>query len=298
MAEITESKNFIHAFIDEDIAEGGRYAGQTVHTRFPPEPNGYLHIGHCKALIIDFGTAEKFGGMCNLRMDDTNPTKEDVEFVEAIQEDIRWLGFDWADRFYYGSDYFDQFHGVLVVLLKVVGAVEEIVAPVEAQPVDIFLDGVHELHIFLGGVGVVHTQVAKATKLLGGAEVDGQRLAVANVQIAVGLGGKTGVYGLAGITAAFCNILFNKGMNEIFAFGDLSHIDYPLFLVIVFHDYNPFFVCLQLKNIVESKNFSAETQFGVKNMKTFWKFVNLVLSIRLSYYKIGEDMQRRLERYE
>ena len=81
MAEITESKNFIHAFIEEDIAEGGRFAGQTVHTRFPPEPNGYLHIGHCKALTIDFSTAEKFGGLCNLRMDDTNPTKEDVEFV-------------------------------------------------------------------------------------------------------------------------------------------------------------------------------------------------------------------------
>ena len=96
MAEMTESKNFIHAFIEEDIAEGGRYAGATVHTRFPPEPNGYLHIGHCKALIIDFGTAEKFGGLCNLRMDDTNPTKEDVEFVEAIKEDIHWLGFDWG----------------------------------------------------------------------------------------------------------------------------------------------------------------------------------------------------------
>ena len=108
MAEITESKNFIHAFIEEDIAEGGRYEGQTVHTRFPPEPNGYLHIGHCKALIIDFGTAEKFGGMCNLRMDDTNPTKEDVEFVHAIQEDIHWLGFDWDDRFFYGSDYFEK----------------------------------------------------------------------------------------------------------------------------------------------------------------------------------------------
>ena len=99
MAEIMESKNFIHAFIEEDIAEGGRYEGATVHTRFPPEPNGYLHIGHCKALIIDFGTAEKFGGLCNLRMDDTNPTKEDVEFVHAIQEDIHWLGFDWGDRF-------------------------------------------------------------------------------------------------------------------------------------------------------------------------------------------------------
>ena len=118
MAEITESKNFIHAFIDEDIAEGGQYAGQTVHTRFPPEPNGYLHIGHCKALCIDFGTAEKYGGLCNLRMDDTNPTKEDVEFVEAIKEDIHWLGFDWGDRFYYGSDYFEKDYEYAVELIK------------------------------------------------------------------------------------------------------------------------------------------------------------------------------------
>ena len=118
MAEMTESKNFIHAFIDEDIAPGGQFAGQTVHTRFPPEPNGYLHIGHCKALIIDFGTAEKYGGLCNLRMDDTNPTKEDVEFVEAIKEDIHWLGFDWGDRFYYGSDYFEKDYEYAVELIK------------------------------------------------------------------------------------------------------------------------------------------------------------------------------------
>jgi len=118
MAEITESKNFIHAFIEEDIAEGGRFAGKTVHTRFPPEPNGYLHIGHCKALTIDFSTAEKFGGMCNLRMDDTNPTKEDVEFVEAIKEDIHWLGFDWGDRFFYGSDYFEKDYEFAVELIK------------------------------------------------------------------------------------------------------------------------------------------------------------------------------------
>ncbi|MBQ7680874.1 MAG: glutamine--tRNA ligase/YqeY domain fusion protein, partial [Oscillibacter sp.] len=104
----TESRNFIHAFIEEDTAPGGRFAGMTVHTRFPPEPNGYLHIGHCKALVINFSTAEKFDGLCNLRMDDTNPTKEDVEFVEAIQEDIHWLGFDWGDRFFYGSDYFEE----------------------------------------------------------------------------------------------------------------------------------------------------------------------------------------------
>ncbi len=107
-AEEQESQNFIHQFITEDIAEGGRCAGMQVHTRFPPEPNGYLHIGHCKALTIDFGTAEKFGGICNLRMDDTNPTKEDEEFVDAIKEDIHWLGFDWGDRFFYGSDYFEE----------------------------------------------------------------------------------------------------------------------------------------------------------------------------------------------
>ena len=118
MAEMTESKNFIHAFIDEDIAPGGQFAGQTVHTRFPPEPNGYLHIGHCKALIIDFGTAEKYNGLCNLRMDDTNPTKEDVELVEAIKEDIHWLGFDWGDRFYYGSDYFEKDYEYAVELIK------------------------------------------------------------------------------------------------------------------------------------------------------------------------------------
>ena len=108
MAENMETRNFIHALIEEDVAEGGRFAGSPVHTRFPPEPNGYLHIGHCKALIIDFGTAEKFGGICNLRMDDTNPTKEDTEYVDAIQEDIHWLGFDWGDRFFYGSDYFER----------------------------------------------------------------------------------------------------------------------------------------------------------------------------------------------
>jgi len=115
---VSMSQNFIHDFIDEDIAQGGQYQGMTVHTRFPPEPNGYLHIGHCKALTIDFGTAEKYGGLCNLRMDDTNPSKEDVEYVEAIQEDIHWLGFDWGDRFFYASDYFPQMYEYAVELIK------------------------------------------------------------------------------------------------------------------------------------------------------------------------------------
>ena len=112
------NKNFIEAFIDEDLAEGGQYEGMTVHTRFPPEPNGYLHIGHCKALCIDFGTAEKYNGMCNLRFDDTNPAKEDTEYVDAIQEDIHWLGFDWGDRMFYGSDYFEQTYELAVGLIK------------------------------------------------------------------------------------------------------------------------------------------------------------------------------------
>ncbi|MCD7769347.1 MAG: glutamine--tRNA ligase/YqeY domain fusion protein [Oscillospiraceae bacterium] len=112
------AKNFILDFVAEDIAPGGRFEGRQVHTRFPPEPNGYLHIGHCKALCIDFGTAERFGGITNLRMDDTNPAKEDTEYVDAIKEDIHWLGFDWDDRFFYGSDYFEQTYQLAIGLIK------------------------------------------------------------------------------------------------------------------------------------------------------------------------------------
>ena len=116
--EVSENRNFIYNFIEEDIAEGGQFAGMQVHTRFPPEPNGYLHIGHCNALCIDFGMAEKFNGLCNLRMDDTNPAKEDTEFVDAIKQDIHWLGFDWGDRFYYGSDYFEKDYEYAIELIK------------------------------------------------------------------------------------------------------------------------------------------------------------------------------------
>ena len=113
------SSSFIDDFIIEDLAEGGRCEGMKVHTRFPPEPNGYLHIGHAKAIYVDFGTAERFNGICNLRMDDTNPTKEDVEYVDAIKEDIHWLGYDWEDRFYYASDYFeDMYNGAVELITK------------------------------------------------------------------------------------------------------------------------------------------------------------------------------------
>ena len=115
MTKMIEASNFIEEFINEDLAEG---KVGTVHTRFPPEPNGYLHIGHCKALVIDFGTAKKYGGLCNLRMDDTNPAKEDTEYVDAIKEDIHWLGFDWGDRFFYGSDYFEKDYEYAVELIK------------------------------------------------------------------------------------------------------------------------------------------------------------------------------------
>jgi len=111
-----KSLNFIEAIVEEDLRTG-RDNGR-VHTRFPPEPNGYLHIGHAKAICLDFGIAEKYGGKCNLRFDDTNPTKEDVEYVDSIKEDIRWLGFDWEDREYYASDYFGQLYDFAIDLIK------------------------------------------------------------------------------------------------------------------------------------------------------------------------------------
>lgn len=117
----TESKccgstNFIKTIIDEDI-DNNVYGGR-VHTRFPPEPNGYLHIGHAKSICLNFGLAAEYQGLCNLRFDDTNPTKEDTEYVESIMEDVRWLGFDWEDRLYYASDYFDKLYDFAVQLIQ------------------------------------------------------------------------------------------------------------------------------------------------------------------------------------
>ncbi len=124
MAENTENNNsepkkglnFVQQIIADDLAAGKN--GGRLNTRFPPEPNGYLHIGHAKAICMDFGVAEMFGGTCNLRFDDTNPTKEDVEYVDAIKEDIKWLGYDWEDREYYASDYFPQLFDLAVRMIK------------------------------------------------------------------------------------------------------------------------------------------------------------------------------------
>lgn len=111
----TESRNFIEQIIDKDLEEG---VYEAVHTRFPPEPNGYLHIGHAKAILVNYGIAQKYGGKFNMRFDDTNPTKEDIEFVESIKADVAWLGADWEDRLFYASDYFDQMYEGAVKLIK------------------------------------------------------------------------------------------------------------------------------------------------------------------------------------
>ncbi len=115
MAEAISS-NFIYNIIDEDLKSGKHPEG--IHTRFPPEPNGYLHIGHAKSVCLNFGTAEKYAGLCNLRFDDTNPTKEDTEYVDSIQEDIKWLGFSWGDHRYYASDYFEKLYEYACALIE------------------------------------------------------------------------------------------------------------------------------------------------------------------------------------
>ena len=115
MENETVSKNFIENIIDKDLAEG---VYDTVHTRFPPEPNGYLHIGHAKSILLNYGLAKEYNGKFNMRFDDTNPTKEKTEFVDSILEDIRWLGADWEDRLFFASDYFDQMYEAAVKLIK------------------------------------------------------------------------------------------------------------------------------------------------------------------------------------
>ena len=112
--EVVESKNFIEQIIEKDLSEG---VYQNVMTRFPPEPNGYLHIGHAKSILLNYGLACKYNGKFNMRFDDTNPTKEKEEFVESIKSDIKWLGADWEDRLFFASDYFDQMYEAAVKLI-------------------------------------------------------------------------------------------------------------------------------------------------------------------------------------
>src|SRR5688500_20267883 len=112
----TTRSDFIRETIDED-RQTGRFQ-QKVHTRFPPEPNGYLHIGHAKSICLNFGIARDYSGLCNLRFDDTNPTKESQEYIDSIKKDVRWIGFDWEDREFYASDYFQQLYDWAVQLIR------------------------------------------------------------------------------------------------------------------------------------------------------------------------------------
>jgi glutaminyl-tRNA synthetase len=129
--EATPPSHFIRDIITEDM-QRGKYGGR-VHTRFPPEPNGYLHIGHAKSICLNFGIASEFGGLCNLRLDDTNPSKEDVEYVEAITADVRWLGFDWDERLYYASDYFEELYQYAMQLIKAGKAYVDSLSPEEIR---------------------------------------------------------------------------------------------------------------------------------------------------------------------
>ena len=214
-------------------------------------------------------------------LDGTVPIGGDGRGIQIAPVFLELLGSQLTDI---GQALFDELHGILVVLLKVVGAIEEPVAPVKAQPVNVLLDGLYKLHILLGGVCVVHTQVAHAAELFGSTEVDDQGLAVADVQIAVGLRRKTGVHGFSGELPAGSNILLNKGMNEIFAFRDLSHIENFLskhcFCIMGY--YNRFALGLQ-QNIFVFPGKQAAFQAQFRKTK---EFIKKWLSICYLYAKI------------
>ena len=128
----TKPLNFIEKIIEDDLREG-RVPDNKIITRFPPEPNGYLHIGHIKSICLNFGLAEKYGGVCHLRLDDTNPAKEDMEYINSIKSDIRWLGFDWGDHEYYASDYYDQLYEIALDLIRKGKAYVDSLSPEEMR---------------------------------------------------------------------------------------------------------------------------------------------------------------------
>ena len=128
----TKPLNFIEKIIEDDLREG-RVPDNKIITRFPPEPNGYLHIGHIKSICLNFGLAEKYGGVCHLRLDDTNPAKEDMEYINSIKSDIRWLGFDWGEHEYYASDYYDQLYEIALDLIRKGKAYVDSLSPEEMR---------------------------------------------------------------------------------------------------------------------------------------------------------------------
>ncbi|MEJ2684306.1 MAG: glutamine--tRNA ligase/YqeY domain fusion protein [Candidatus Sulfobium sp.] len=175
-------KDFIRVIIDEDQASGKHE--RRVHTRFPPEPNGYLHIGHAKSICLNFGVAAEYGGLCNLRFDDTNPSKEEVEYVESIKGDVRWLGFDWDDRLYYASDYFERLYGYAVQLVRAG----------KAYVCDLSADQIREYRGTLTGPGrespfrnrPVEENLDLFARMRGGEFVDGSRTLRAKIDMASG----------------------------------------------------------------------------------------------------------------
>lgn len=128
----TKPLNFIEKIIEDDLREG-RVPNNTIVTRFPPEPNGYLHIGHIKSICLNFGLAEKYHGICHLRLDDTNPAKEDMEYINSIKDDIHWLGFDWGEHEYYASDYYDQLYEIALDLIRKGKAYVDSLSPEEMK---------------------------------------------------------------------------------------------------------------------------------------------------------------------
>ena len=135
---VERSTDFIRQIIESDLAND-KHQGR-VHTRFPPEPNGYLHIGHSKSICLNFGIAQQYNGLTNLRLDDTNPTKENIEFVESIKKDVRWLGFDWQEREFHASDYFDQLHAYAIELIKMDKAYVDELSPEEIKDSSPFIE--------------------------------------------------------------------------------------------------------------------------------------------------------------